>query len=194
MAEKVEIDLEIKDNVKSLKTQLKEAQAEVAALSEKFGATSREAIQAAKKAAELKDAIGDAKALTDAYNPDAKFNALTQSLSGVLNGFQAFEGALGLVGVEGEAVQETLLKVQSAMALAEGVNGVMESVESFKTLTTQIGNLSVVQKVATALQWLWNAAMAANPIGAIVVAITALLYRDWETDRKSTRLNSSHRL
>jgi hypothetical protein len=175
MAEKVEIDLEIKDNVKSLKSQLREAQAEVAALSEKFGATSREAVQAAKKAAELKDAIGDAKALTDAYNPDAKFNALTQSLSGVLNGFQAFEGALGLVGVEGEAVQETLLKVQSAMALAEGVNGVMESVESFKTLTTQIGNLSVVQKVATALQWLWNAAMAANPIGAIVVAITALI-------------------
>ncbi len=80
-----------------------------------------------------------------------------------------------MVGVEGEAVQETLLKVQSAMALAEGVNGVMESVESFKTLTTQIGNLSVVQKVSTALQWLWNAAMAANPIGAIVVAITALI-------------------
>jgi len=175
MAEKVEIDVEIKDNVKSLKSQLREAQAEVAALSEKFGATSREAVQAAKKAAELKDAIGDAKALTDAYNPDAKFNALTQSLSGVLNGFQAFEGALGLVGVEGEAVQETLLKVQSAMALAEGVNGVMESVESFKTLTTQIGNLSIVQKVSTALQWLWNAAMSANPIGAIIVAITALI-------------------
>ena len=175
MAEKVEIDLEIKDNVKSLKAQLREAQAEVAALSEKFGATSREAIQAAKKAAELKDAIGDAKALTDAYNPDAKFNALTQSLSGVLNGFQAFEGALGLVGVEGEAVQETLLKVQSAMALAEGVNGVMESVESFKTLTTQIGNLSIVQKASTALQWLWNAAMNASPIGAITLAITALI-------------------
>ena len=175
MAEKVEIDLEIKDNVKSLKSQLREAQAEVAALSEKFGATSREAVQAAKKAAQLKDAIGDAKALTDAYNPDAKFNALTQSLSGVLNGFQAFEGALGLVGVEGEAVQETLLKVQSAMALAEGVNGVMESVESFKTLTTQIGNLSIVQKASTALQWLWNAAMNASPIGAITVAITALI-------------------
>ena len=175
MAEKVEIDVEIKDNVKSLKSQLREAQAEVAALSEKFGATSREAVQAAKKAAELKDAIGDAKALTDAYNPDAKFNALTQSLSGVLNGFQAFEGALGLVGVEGEAVQETLLKVQSAMALAEGVNGVMESVESFKTLTTQIGNLSIVQKASTALQWLWNAAMNASPIGAITVAITALI-------------------
>jgi len=175
MAEKVVVDVEIKDNVKSLKAQLREAQAAVAELSEKFGATSREATQAAKKAAELKDAIGDAKALTDAYNPDAKFNALTQSLGGVLNGFQAFEGALGLVGVEGEAVQETLLKVQSAMALAEGVNGVMESVESFKTLTTQIGNLSIVQKASTALQWLWNAAMNASPIGAITVAITALL-------------------
>lgn len=175
MAEKVEIDLEIKDNVQSLKSQLREAQNEVTTLAEKFGATSKEAIQAAKKAAELKDAIADAKALTDAYNPDAKFNALTESIGGVLNGFQAFEGALGLVGVEGEAVQETLLKVQSAMALAEGVNGVMESVESFKTLTTQIGNLSIVQKASTALQWLWNAAMNASPIGAITVAITALI-------------------
>lgn len=54
MAEKVVIDVEIKDNVKSLKTQLREAQAAVAELSEKFGATSKEAIEAAKRASELK--------------------------------------------------------------------------------------------------------------------------------------------
>jgi hypothetical protein len=106
MAEKRVIELDIQTNEKSLKSQLREAQAEVAALSEKFGATSDAAVQAAKKAAVLKDAIGDAKALTDAFNPDAKFNALSASIGGVLNGFQAFEGALGLVGIEGEAVQE----------------------------------------------------------------------------------------
>lgn len=176
MAEKKVIELEIKtDSVKSLKAQLREAQEEVAQLSEKFGATSKEAINAAKRAAELKDAIGDAKALTDAYNPDAKFNALTQSLSGVLNGFQAFEGALGLVGVEGEAVEEALLKVNSAMALAQGVDGVLESIDSFKNLAKRVRDLSVVQKISTAAQWLWNAAMNANPLGAIVLAITAVI-------------------
>ena len=169
MAEKKVIELEIKtESVGSLKSQLREAQAAVAELSEKFGATSQEAINAAKRAAELKDAIGDAKALTDAYNPDAKFNALTQSLGGVLNGFQAFEGALGLVGVESEAVQEQLLKVQSAMALAEGVNGVMESVEAFKNLGTMIKNVTVVQK-------LLNVVMKANPIGLLIAGITALI-------------------
>ena len=176
MAEKKVIELEIKtDSVKSLKAQLREAQSEVSALSEKFGATSQEAVNAAKKAALLKDAIGDAKNLTDAYNPDAKFNALSQSLTGVLNGFQAFQGALGLVGVEGKAVEESLLKVQSAMALAQGVSGVMESIDSFKTLGTQIKNLTIVQKLSTAAQWLWNAAMNANPLGAIVLAITAVI-------------------
>ena len=38
-------------------------------------------------------------------------------------------------------------------------------------------------------QKLLNAAMSANP----AVIIASAVYRDWETDRKSTRLNSSHR-
>ena len=116
MAEKKVIELEVKtDSVGNLKSELRKAQAEVIALAEKFGATSQEAIAAAKRAAELKDAIADAKDLTDAFNPDAKFNALSNSIGGVLNGFQAFEGALGLVGVESEDLQKTLLQVQSAI-------------------------------------------------------------------------------
>ena len=130
MAEKKVIELEVKtDSFKPLKAQLREAQAAVAELSEKFGATSEQAIAAAKRASELKDAIADAKDLTDAFNPDAKFNALSNSIGGALNGFQAFEGALGLVGVESEQLQATLLKVQSAMALSQGLQGVMEAKE-----------------------------------------------------------------
>jgi len=108
MAEKRTIELEVKESgFKSLKAQLREAQADVAALSEKFGATSDQAIAAAKAAAILKDTIGDAKTLTDAFNPDAKFKALTGALSGAANGFQAVQGAMGLVGVESAAVEET---------------------------------------------------------------------------------------
>ena len=61
MAEKRTIELEVNSNLGNLKQQLKAAQVEVQTLSEKFGATSAEAIQAAKAAAILKDKIGDAK-------------------------------------------------------------------------------------------------------------------------------------
>ena len=162
-------------STKSLKQQMIEAQKEVTELSEKFGATSTEAINAAKRAAELKDKIGDAKALTDAFNPDAKFKALSASLSGVAAGFGAYQGALGLIGVESKDVEEQLLKVQSAMAIAQGAQAVGESVDSFKQLGAVVKSFSLVQKISTAAQWLWNAAMNANPIGAIVVVVTALI-------------------
>jgi len=169
MAQTKVINLEVNTNAKSLKAQLREAQAEVQTLSDKFGATSKEAINAAKKAAELKDAIGDAKNLTDAFNPDAKFNALSQSIGGVLNGFQAFEGALGLVGVEGEAVQETLLKVQSAMALSQGLQGLGEARDSFKALG------AVAKNALSGIR----AGIAATGIGLLVIALgTIVAY--WE--------------
>lgn len=183
MAEKKVIELEIKtDSVGSLKSELRKAQAEVAALSEKFGATSQEAINAAKKAAELKDAIGDAKALTDAFNPDAKFNALSASIGGVLNGFQAFEGALGLIGVESEGVQKALLQVQSAMALSQGVQGLMEAKDSFVQLKAVIGQTALGQKalaigtnIASVAMKAFNVVLKANPIGLVIAAITALV-------------------
>jgi chromosome segregation ATPase len=55
MAEKKVIEIDIETNLGSLKSQLREAQSEVASLSDKFGATSREAAEAAKRAADLKD-------------------------------------------------------------------------------------------------------------------------------------------
>lgn len=162
-------------SVKSLKAQLREAQAEVGKMADKFGETSAQAIQAAKKAAELKDRIGDAKALTDAFNPDKKFQAFSSALSGVAGGFSAVQGAMGLMGAETENVEKMMLKVQSAMALSQGLSAVTESIDAFKNLGAVLSNLSVVQKISAVAQKIWNAAMSANPIGAIIVAITALI-------------------
>jgi len=196
MAEKRVIELELKNNidesansVKSLKAQLREAQADVAALSDKFGVASKEAVNAAKKAAELADRIGDAKALTDAFNPDAKFKALTSSLGGVAGGFAAVQGGMALFGKQSEDVEKTLLKVQSAMALSEGIQSVGESVDSFKQLGAVLKNNVIVQNVLTAAQTAYNfvigtttgalkvmrIALAATGIGAIVVALGLLI-------------------
>ena len=160
---------------KSLRTQLREAQLEVATLSDRFGATSREAVEAAKKAAILKDKIGDAKNLTDAFNPDAKFKALSGALTGVAGGFSVVTGLMGTLGVQSKSTQEALLKVQSAMAIASGAQAIGESIDSFKQLGAVVKSFSIVQKISAAAQMVWNAAMAANPIGAIVAVVVALI-------------------
>jgi len=169
MAETRVVNLEVKDNTKSLKAQLKEAQMEVQALADKYGATSKEAVAAAKRAADLKDRIGDAKALTDAFNPDAKFKALSASLSGVAGGFSAVTGAMGLLGAESEDVQRLMLKVQSAMALSQGLQALGESRDAFKQLGAVAKN---------ALQGIKNG-IAATGIGVLLVALgTIVAYWD----------------
>ena len=175
---KVKVDAgDVGKSVGSLKQQLREAQNEVTALSDKFGATSKEAIEAAKRAAQLKDAIGDAKALTDAFNPDAKFKALTASLSGVAGGFAALQGAVGLFGKQTEAVEKTLLKVQSAMALSQGLQAVGESIDSFK----QLGAV-VKTGVSNAFGTL-RSAIISTGIGALVIGV-GLLIANFETVKK----------
>lgn len=175
MAEKKVIELEVKENLGNLKQQLKQAQVEVQTLADKFGATSAQAVEAAKKAAILKDKIGDAKALTDAFNPDAKFKALSGALTGVAGGFSVVTGAMGAFGKQNEDVEKALLKVQSAMALASGAQAIGESIDSFKQLGAVIKANSVFQKIMTAAQYAYNLAMSLNPIGAIVAATIALI-------------------
>ena len=175
------VNIKVSDNIDattqhvgSLKSELRKAQQEVAALSDKFGATSKEAVQAAKRAAELKDKIGDAKALTDAFNPDAKFKAVSASLQGVASGFAAYQGAIGLAGAESKDLEKQLLKVQSAMAVAQGLQGLGEAKDSF------------VQLKAVAINAFngIKAAIGSTGIGLLVIAL-GTIYTYWD-DIKET--------
>lgn len=173
MAEQLNLQVNVTGNaaesVGSLKKQLKEATAQVAILSDKFGATSQEAVVAAKRAAELRDRIGDAKALTDAFNPDAKFKALSSSLSGVASGYSALQGAIGLFGQENKNLEKQLLRVQSALAFSQGLQGLFESIDSFKNLATVIKT-----QVVTAFQTL-RGAIAATGLLALTIAIPLII-------------------
>ena len=198
------VNLKVTDNVDqtaksvgNLKTQLRQAQNEVNELSAKFGATSAQAVEAAKRAAELKDAIGDAKSLTDAFNPDAKFKALTSTLGGVAGGFSAVQGAVGLLGEESQSVEKAILKVQSAMAVSQGIQAIGESVDSFKQLGAVIRSTTLYQKAlsaATAVQtFVMNGAtlaakalrgaLIATGVGALVVGV-GLLIANFEKVKK----------
>jgi chromosome segregation ATPase len=92
------------------------------------------------------------------------------ALEGVASGFALVQGTMGLFTTENEELEKALLKVQSAMALAQGIQGVRTALPLFTTL----GN-TIKTKVVTAFTSL-KGAIAATGIGALVVAIGGLIY------------------
>ena len=169
MAEKRVIELEIQDNTKTLKQQYKEAVLEVQRLADAYGETSKEVSQAAKRAAELKDKIEDTNDAIAAFKGEGKFVATAKALSSVANGFSAVEGAMGLMGVESEKLQEAMLKVQSAMALAQGLEGLEDAGRAFK----QLGAVAVESLKGI------KGALLATGIGVFIVALgTVVAYWD----------------
>jgi len=156
-------------SVGSIKKQLREATQDLIAMREKFGETSAEAVAAAKRVAGLKDEIGDAKALTEAFNPDAKFKAFGAALQGVAGGFAALQGAQALFGSESKELEKTLVKVQGALALSQGLNSILEAQDSFKNLkTVAVDAFKGIQK-----------AIGSTGIGLLLVAL-GTLYAYWD--------------
>jgi len=149
----VEVKVDSKNaekSVGSIKSRLKEARTELTNAIENFGEFSQEAANAAKNVEGLKGTIDDASRLVAAFDGDRKFQAFGQSISAVASGFSAAQGAIGLFGTESKEVEQALLKVNSAMALSQGVNGVLEGVKSFKDLGLVIKSTTVFQKASAA--------------------------------------------
>lgn len=133
-------------SMKSFKQELAQAKESLLAITKEFGGTSKEAAAAAKNVAALSDQLGDAKSLVDAFNPDTKFRAFGASINTVVGGFSALQGVLGLVGVESEEVQKSLLKVQSALAISQGISQLQEGLQTFKNLGAVIQQTTLFQK------------------------------------------------
>ena len=157
---------ETEQSTKSLKQQLREATAEVAQMAEKYGEASKETVQAAKRAAELKDRIEDANDAIMAFKGEGTFLATGKALQSVASGFAAAQGAMGLFGSESENVEKAILKVQSAMALAQGLEGLEDAGRAFTQLKTVAVNAFNGIK----------AAIGATGIGALVIALGAVYY------------------
>lgn len=103
-------------------------------------------------------------------------NKLGGALGGVTAGFELAQGAMGAMGVESEKVQEALLKVQSAMAIAQGVQGLKESIPVFKAI-------GAAGKAAfTGIR----GAILATGIGALIVGV-GLLISNWEKVTEVTK-------
>ena len=97
---------------------------------------------------------------------DGAATTMTQKLGSALNGatsgFAATQGAMALLGSENQALEESLLKVQSALAIQQGVDGLRAS---YKALGSATG-------IATKAQAALNFVINLNPFVLIVTGIT----------------------
>lgn len=159
------------ETVKSFKTQLKEANNELLQMQSNFGATSDEALAAARRVAELRDAMGEANEVAGLFDPGAKFQAFGNVLKTVSGGFAAVTGTLALFGEQSADVEKALLKVQAAMAITEGVNTITDSLKDFQRLgavlkanTVIAAALNFVQTGSVKIQTQQTAATVANTI------------------------------
>lgn len=132
--------------VKSFKQELREANTDLINIQNQFGATSKEALNAAKRVAEMKDRMQEAREVSDLFDPGAKFQVFGNVLRTVTGGFTALTGTMALFGSESADVEKALLKVQSALAITEGVNTIVDSAKDFDRLKAVIMSTSVVQK------------------------------------------------
>lgn len=134
-------------SIGEMKKLLKEANFELLAAQQNFGEYSAEAVAAARKVANLKDTIREAKETSDLFDPGKKFQAFAGAITAVAGGFSAVQGALGLVGVESQNVEKTLLKVQSALALSQGLSTIADAQKDFARLASIIKDTSAVQGI-----------------------------------------------
>jgi hypothetical protein len=166
------------ESIGNVKKALREANAELINAQANFGDYSDEAIAAAKRVAELKDKISEARETADLFDPGKKFQVFAGAINAVAGGFTAVQGALGIVGSESKELEKSLLKVQSALALSQGLSAITDSAKDFQRLATII-RTNVVTSFTTL-----RGAIIATGYGALVVGI-GLLVANFEAVKKA---------
>ena len=74
------------------------------------------------------------------------FDGLNKLASGLAGGFSAYQGVVALAGIENENFEKTMVKVTSAMAVAQGVGKFKDLIEGFSQLKTSIASAQMALK------------------------------------------------
>ena len=184
---------------KSMKAELRALQAEMARLEIAGEADSEAFREMALRAGELKDQIGDTAQQVSILASDTKnVDALISGVEGLAGAFALAQGAAALFGDENEDLQKALLKVNAAMAILQGLQAVMNTLNkdsafnvvilskaksTYAAVTGTLSGLLSAETAATAAATIatqaFGFALKALGIGLIITAI-ALLIEYWD--------------
>lgn len=139
--------------------------------------TTANSLQLAKNNMEaFKIAIGNG--LIPAMTP--MISLLTQGVKWVSGIAQEFPGAASVLGTVAVSIAIFCGAVGALSTLA----GTVQTVATFVQWAKEAG---LATRIWTGIQWAWNAAMTANPVGVVIMGIAALiaigyvLYQNWDT-------------
>lgn len=139
--------------------------------------TTANSLQLAKNNMEaFKIAIGNG--LIPAMTP--MISLLTQGAKWVSGIAQEFPGAASVLGTAAVSIAIFCGAVGALSTLA----GTVQTVATFVQWAKEAG---LATRIWTGIQWAWNAAMTANPVGVVIMGIAALiaigyvLYQNWDT-------------
>ncbi len=147
------------------------------------------------EAGRIKDAMADAGAeIKNAASDSRLFDNLLGSVQAVAGGFALVQGTAALFGDESKELQQTLLKVNAAMSILQGLQTVQNALQKEGAVSQLLANRQrlitnaqiaienglqsqsvIVRLAAAGAQRVLNVAMAANPVGILVVAIAGLI-------------------
>lgn len=141
-----------------------------------------------KEVGSMKKVIIDTDLVVDGMSQTMAQN-LGGAIGGVTSGFTLAQGAMAAFGVESAAIEETLLRVQSALAISEGFEGIRQAVPSFKALSNSVKDFGA--NAISAFKGATNASKAfmLTGIGAIIGGIT-LLIQNWDSVTEAIGLNT----
>jgi hypothetical protein len=133
---------------------------------------------ATKRAGQLREQIRGVNDAIENADPEKKFAPFARTVQGLAGGFAAAQGAMALFGSESEDLEKTLVKVQGAMALSQGLNSLIEFKNDFKDLGGIIVN-NVVKAFTTL-----KGAIAATGIGLLAITVGTLV-TNWKEFSKA---------
>jgi len=169
-----EVAGKVEPKFEALNRQLREARREAQAAADQFGFVSEEFKAAAARADDLDDQIKRVNVAIGAIDAEGKVETFGKALGGVAGAFSIAQGAAALFGTENEQVEQALLKVQAALAIQQGISGLIEGAKAAKGLALTLGLVApAAEGGALAVNGL-KAALVTSGIGIAVVALGLL--------------------
>ena len=171
----------IQTSTAPLKKQLKDLKVLMADMNLNGLSGTEQFTQIAQYAGKVQNAMQDASLATKRFADDTfALSVAKDSITALTGAGSALAGTLGLVGVESDKVQQAILKVQSAMAILNGVQAVANSFNKDSALlhaikVVRLKATTAATNEATAAQIRNNLAVLANPYVAAAAAVAALV-------------------
>jgi hypothetical protein len=177
-------------NTKRTVAQLQNLALKVQALGPEFEDMANKII---KSAGQIKDKVGDAGDKIKYFSSDTRrMDAVVSAAQGIAGAFGVAQGAAALFGSENEELQKTMLKVQGAIAVMNGIQAIQNVL---KEESAAITGFQALQEEALALATYASAsamnafkvALAATGIGLAVVGIGLLISKFMEQSEKQAK-------